>query len=212
MLLIGFRHRHPGALLYVDLAAALHHRHRQNGIVDGSCLIIQHHLIREIGSRGRGTCIGQHIPGLHIVRAEFADAGKITVDKGHIIVFPQSAQSVFVRLKGHFAVLYVKNIKSHLLHADDKIVGHGIPPVKGFAVVRHIRGLGICPLIIALRHLGHTLCGGKLIDSSARSLGKRLPVGHVHHHDLGGFRHREQIKAAVIAKIAFLHVGIHIFR
>ena len=104
-------------------------------------------MIREVHGGGRGTGVGQNVAGLGIVGAEFAEVCEPAVDVGNVIVVQQAANLLLFRPERDLAVFHIENVYAHLLHADDEIVGHGIPAikVKGLTVIGHIGGQAVCP-------------------------------------------------------------------
>ena len=52
-----------------------------------------------------------------------------------------------------------RDLHAKLLHTNDKVIGHSIPSVKGFAVPGHVGSLTVCPLVVGLSRGGHALHG-----------------------------------------------------
>ena len=156
---VGLADHHARSLLHRVRLSPLKHRRHYHHIVNGITAVLQLHLIRKIHSRSGGTCVGQKIPCLHIVGAEGAVSPKVTLDHGHIVVLPQTAQLVLWKVEGHLPVFHLEQLYSHLPQTDDKVVCRGISAVKGFSVSRHIRRLAVRPLIVSLGRGSHPLHG-----------------------------------------------------
>ena len=170
-----------------------------------------HHLLGEEGGAGAGAHIGEDVARLDVVAAEAARGGKPALDEGHIVVVPQLAGGLLAQAHGHFALLHVKDGVAQLFCPDEQVVCHGVAAKQGLAVVGGSR-LGVGPLVVFLGRLHQPFHGGKIIVAGPGGLGKGLPIGVVQQQQLGGFRHREDLHAAIVVKIALGEVVVDIGR
>ncbi len=201
---------HTGTLLHGHILAARKLRAGQHRHVDVVALGVVHHDLRgEEGGAGVGTHIGQHIAHLDIIAAEATDSGKPPLDEGHIVVVPQLAGYVLVKVQGHLSVLHLEQGVAQLPGPHQHVVGHGVAAEQSLAVVR-LRRLGVGPVIIGTGSGHQPFHGGKVVVGGTGGLGKLLPVGLVQEHQLGGFCHREDLHAAVAVKVSFVQVALHI--
>ena len=162
----------------------------------------------EEGGAGTGAHIGQHVAGLDIIAAEAAGGGKPAPDKGHIVVVPQPAGHIALKVDGHSAVLHRKDGVAQLLCAHQHIVCHGITAEQCLAVIRR-GGLGIGPVVVFFCGGRQPLHGGKVLVADAGGIGKSLPVGIIEEQQLGGFCHREDLDAVVLPEAPLREVALH---
>ena len=207
MQLVRFGHAHAGALLDADAGRALKHGRHKNGVVNIVAAVVFHHLVGEVRGRRRRAGIGQDIAGLNVVRAKLAVAVKPAVDVGHVVVVPQAANCCLVGVDGHAAAAHVKEVDAQLLAANDKVVAQRVAAKEGAAVVCHVGGLRVCPLVVLLGKRRNALEGRELVQGGAGSLRKGLPVGGVDHRDLGRLGHRKEIQLAVLLEVALVDVA-----
>ena len=201
-------HDHTGTLLHGHILAvgklrALQHLHADivaHAVVGG-------HLRREEGGAGAGADIAQHIAGLDVIAAEASACGKPALDKGHIVVIPQFAGHIVVKVDGHLAVLHFKNGVAKLLCTYQHIVGHGVAAEQSLAVIGGI-GLSVGPVVVFACRFHQTFQRGKVVVACAGSIGKDLPVGVIEEHQLGGFCHWEDLDLAAAVKVALRQVAI----
>ena len=167
-------------------------------------------MIREEGTPRGGADERKHVARLHVVAAETAGGGKVSLHIGHIVVIPKPLHCLARQIDGRLPVLGFKNIETKLLRADNHVIGHRVPAKERLAVVRHVRQ-AVCPLVVALRHRGHALDGRKLVGARARCLREHPPVRIVDHEQLRRLRHREYLDAAVVPEIALAQVAFDVF-
>ena len=209
LFLLASSHHHAGTLLHGNLFAVCKLRAGQRLHADIVALVgIVRHPRGEEGSAGTGANIAQHVAGLDIVTAEAAAGGKPALDEGHVVVIPQLAGRIVLKVDGHFAVLHLKDGTAQLLCAHQHVVCHSIAAEQGLAVVRG-SGLGIGPVVVFFSGVYQTFHGGKVVVAGTGGLGKGLPVGVVEEHHLGGFCHREDLYAAVGVKVALREVAVN---
>ena len=111
-----------------------------------------HHLLREEGGAGTGAYTAQQCAGFYVIAAEAAIRSKIPLDEGHIVVIPQFAHHIMVKVQGHFAVVHFKNFAAQLLCAHNHIVCQRVPTKQRLAAG---------PVVVLFGHRRHTLHGGK---------------------------------------------------
>ena len=107
-------------------------------------------------------------------------------------------------------MLYLKNLYTQLLQPDDKIVGYGVPAIKGFSVPRHIRGKSVRPLIVGPGNSRHTFDGPQILQRGACVRRENLPIRLIEHHNLRRLRRRKDPEGAIGGDAALLYVRVHI--
>lgn len=195
-------HDHAGTLLGGNGGAARKAGAGQDRHLNVVALgVTGQHLLGEEGGTGRGTYIGKQVAGLHVIAAEAAAGPEPTLEEGNIVVVPQLAHHVFVKVQGHDAVLGIKDGHAQLLCAAEQVVRQRVTAEESLAVVGGV-GLGVGPVVIFVGCFGHALYGGKVVIGHAGGGGEGGPVSRVQVEQLGGFRHGEDLQLAVVHQVA----------
>ena len=169
------------------------------------------HIVRddlrgeECRARG-GADIGDDAAALHVIAAETAAGAEIALDEGNIVIVPQLAGNVFIKVQRHDAFLGIEDGAAELTGADEHIVGHRVAAEKGAAVVGNVGRLRIGPLVVALGDGDETFDGGKVIIACARGLGEQSPVGLVEEEQLGRLCDGQDLDAAFTGEVALAQI------
>ena len=170
---------------------------------------VQLHLTGEVHGGSGGAGVGQEFAGFHVIGAEGAVSAEPAHDDGDIVILPEPAKGVLGKLQGHFPALHLEHLRAKLLHSDDKIIGHSVPPIERLSVVGDL-GKAVGPLIVSLRGGHDALNGPQAVQGSACGLGEDLPVGLIEHQSLCRFSDRKDAQAAVGRDTALVNIGVHI--
>ena len=165
--------------------------------------------------RGEERCarrradVGDDIAGLHIIAAEAAACGKVALDEGYIVVIPEGAHGVVVKVQRHAAVLCVEDRAAELLGADEHVVRHRVAAEERASIVRDIGRLRVGPLVVVFGDGDEAFDRGQVVIGCACGGGERLPVRFIEKQQLRRLGDGEDLDAARAGEVAFAQIVLN---